>query len=264
MPSIAVISLLALGLAQPSLSWYQAQVGVPWQVVLESDIGPLDLPVDVYDIDLFTTPQATIDTLHSYGKRVLCYFSAGTYEPNRPDSDEMHKNPSDIGANMTGWPGEQWLNIRSDRIVNVMKKRIDTALEKNCDGLDPDNVDGYDNDKGGGFKPALTMDDSIAYLQKLATYAHSKGMGIGLKNAGGLVPKTSTFLDWVVNEQCVQYGECGTFRPFIDAKKPVFHIEYKNQSPDMKKNCNDPDAKGFSTVIKPDEGSIPKDLITCS
>ncbi|KAF4624594.1 hypothetical protein G7Y89_g13573 [Cudoniella acicularis] len=269
MPSVLQLALVSFGLlhttiARPASSWYQASVGIPWQVVLESDIGDLNLPVDVYDIDLFTTPQSTIDQLHSNGKQVLCYFSAGTYEPNRPDSAELLADSADLGNTLSGWPDERWLNIRSDKIVSIMKARIDTAVSKKCDGLDPDNVDGYSNDNAGGFTPGLSQSDSVAFLQTLSTYAHSVGLGIGLKNAGDIVQDTSSFLDWVVNEQCVQYGECATFRPFINAGKPVFHIEYKNQSPNITDDCHGANTASFSTVIKPDESSIPKDLIPCT
>jgi endo-alpha-1,4-polygalactosaminidase (GH114 family) len=93
-------------------------------------------------------------------------------------------------------------------------------------------VDGYDNDNGGGFNPPLKESDSVTFLNKLAAYAHdtSHNMGIGLKNSGAIVEATKATLDWVVNEQCVQFTECDTFSPFINVGpqgKPVFHIEYQ-------------------------------------
>lgn len=59
-----------------------------------------------------------------------------------------------------------------------------------------------------------------------------------------------------VNEQCVEYKECATFRPFIDAGKPVFHIEYPRDAgrklgDDVRgRYCRDKDTSGFSTVLK--------------
>jgi hypothetical protein len=60
-----------------------------------------------------------------------------------------------------------------------------------------------------------------------------------------------------VNEQCVQYSECDTFRPFIEAGKPVFHIEYPDgagkrqlKADTVSKICEDEDRSGFSTVLK--------------
>lgn len=69
----------------------------------------------------------------------MCYFSAGTYEPGRPDSAQILADSADVGESVDGWPAEKWLNIKSQTIVNIMKARIDTALAKGCDGVDPDN-----------------------------------------------------------------------------------------------------------------------------
>ena len=61
-------------------------------------------------------------------------------------------------------------------------------------------------------------------------------------------------MQWSVNEQCVQYSECNTFRPFIDAGKPVFHIEYPKSAPSVSVSqkdsfCGNQDADGFSSVL---------------
>jgi len=237
-------------------------VGTTWQCVLDQPVGSLTLPVQIYDFDLFNTPQSSIDTLHAAGKQVICYFSAGTYEPNRPDSSEILSDPSAVGATLDGWPDEKWLDIRTDFIVNIMKARIDTAVSKGCDGVDPDNVDGYDNG-GGGFDTPLTSSDSVTFMTKLSTYAHSQGLAIGLKNAGAIVEDTLSFLDWSVNEQCVQYDECDTFSPFISAGKPVFHIEYLDQSSNVQKDCYGPNTSGFSTILKQDEDDLPAAVQFC-
>ena len=43
------------------------------------------------------------------GARVICYFSAGSYDHNRPDADQFYD--SDIGNKMDGW-NEKWIDIR--------------------------------------------------------------------------------------------------------------------------------------------------------
>lgn len=53
---------------------------------------------------------------------------------------------------------------------------------------------------------------------------------MGLKNAGDIIPDVLPIVDFSVNEQCIQYGECKTFKPFIDAQKPVFNIEYPDDA----------------------------------
>jgi hypothetical protein len=126
---------------------YQPAVAAPWQIILQNplelsnDATSLAPDVGIWDIDLFTNSKDIIDTLHRLGKKVICYFSAGSYEPGRPDSDQFQQ--SDKGKELVGWPGEYWLNLNSSNVKAIMAKRIQLASEKGCDGIDPDNVDGY-------------------------------------------------------------------------------------------------------------------------
>lgn len=55
-------------------------------------------------------------------------------------------------------------------------------------------------------------------------------MSTGLKNAGAIIPQVINSTAFSVNEQCVQYSECGTYAPYVQAGKPVFHIEYPKQN----------------------------------
>jgi hypothetical protein len=130
-----------------NLKIWKPTVGQTWQIVL---LQPITLDpaatsvtpnVDIYDIDLFTNNQSTIDALHRMGKKVICYFSAGSYEPNRPDSNQFKEK--DQGKGLEGWPGERWLKLDSANVRNIMSKRIDLAAQKKCDAIDPDNVDGF-------------------------------------------------------------------------------------------------------------------------
>jgi hypothetical protein len=126
---------------------WQPSVGDSWQTVLQN---PLDMSkplspsnVSIYDIDLFTNPNTTIAKLKAapLNKKVICYFSAGSYEPDRPDSNQF--TAADRGNELDGWPGEYWLNLKSQNVRNIMTARLMLARAKGCDGVDPDNVDGY-------------------------------------------------------------------------------------------------------------------------
>jgi len=206
--------------------------------------------VDIYDIDLFLTPKSTIDTLHKLGKKVICYFSAGSYEPDRPDSGQFKE--SDMGKELKGWPKERWLNLNSENIGNIMDKRMALAQEKGCDAVDPDNTDAYDNKNGLG----MTMADSINFMHFLSTKAQQHKLAIGLKNSAAIIGRVLPGVQFSVQEQCIQFSECGSYAPFINDKKPVFHIEYPSEvKPDFVTNfCKDSGpgsgSQGFSTVIK--------------
>jgi hypothetical protein len=213
--------------------------GVTWQWQLT---GTLDTKVDaeMYDIDLFTTPAATIQALHAAGRIVVCYFSAGSYEPGRPDSDALSK--TGLGSVLDGWPDEKWLDVRSTAVRDLMKGRLDLATSQGCDGVEPDNVDGFDNSNGLG----LTEDDQLDYNRFLASEAHARGLSVGLKNSLGLVSSLVSSFDWALNEECLKYDECETLVPFIAAGKAVFHCEYGTNTKDICGNT----PQGFSTIVK--------------
>ncbi|KAL2814966.1 glycoside hydrolase superfamily [Aspergillus granulosus] len=233
---------------------WQPAVGTRWQIVLRYPLNDTSVDVPVYDIDLFDNPVSTINALHDLDRRVICYFSAGTYEDWREDAADFPA--ADIGDNLDEWEGESWVNIRSSAIRDIMIQRLDLAQKKGCDGVDPDNVDGYDNQNGLG----LTQEDTIDYMQFLATEARERGLSIGLKNAGAIIPEVIGEMQWSVNEQCAQYNECDVYAAFVNAGKPVFHIEYPKgdevnnevavTGTERRDACDFEDSDEFSTLIK--------------
>lgn len=123
---------------------WQPAVGSTFQIILNGIIDPnfvrrdIAKDIDVFDTDLFDTPKDVIDDLHKQGKRVVCYFSAGSTESWRPDYFLF--NSSDKGSPLPGWYQESWLDVRSPTVWDVMRRRIKYASAKGCDGIDPDNV----------------------------------------------------------------------------------------------------------------------------
>jgi hypothetical protein len=232
-------------------SIWQPPVGASWQIVLSSPISPPYPNVSVIDLDLFDTNKSTISALTSDNIKSICYFSAGSYEDWRPDASSF--NPSDYGNPLQGWTGEYWLNTSSPNVRNIMTTRLDLAVSKGCNGVDPDNTDGYDPDNNSGLN--LTQDTAVNYITFLATEAHKRNLSIGLKNSLEIIPRVIEKMQWAVNEQCVQYDECNLERPFIDAGKPVFEIEYPDGAPHVSsgaenKICDDSQRANFSTLLK--------------
>jgi hypothetical protein len=199
----------------------QSGVGVStrWHIDLEAPVRT-DIPAEVYDIDLFDNSADVIRTIKSRGKRVICYFSAGSYENWRPDEASFPR--AGLGNNLDGWPGERWVDVRNAAIRSVMQRRMDLARTKGCDGVDPDNVDGYAN--SNGF--ALTAANQLDYNRFLATEAHARGLLIGLKNDLDQVAQLVSVFDFAINESCFQYMECDRLAPFTRAGKSVLNIEY--------------------------------------
>ncbi|CAI7670523.1 unnamed protein product [Penicillium bialowiezense] len=194
---------------------WQPAAGVKWQIQLIDAVEDTTVDADIWDIDLFDNTAETITTLKNKGHKVICYFSAGTYEDWRSDVSKF--DTADFGSNLDEWPGERWLNIKSTSVRSIMSARLDLAKEKGCDGVDPDNIDAYGNENGLG----LTEADSIDFLTFLASESHSRGMSIGLKNGGDIIGSVIDKMQWSVNEQCAEYNEFN---------KPVFHIEYSDET----------------------------------
>lgn len=221
--------------------WWRPAPKTSWQIQLSGKINT-SIRVKVYDIDLFDAPKATIDKLHSRGVKVICYFSAGSFEDWREDASAFPLIL--LGNPLAGWPGEQWLDIRRiDLLAPIMQARLDLAAEKGCDAVDPDNVNGYDNPSGF----PLTAEDQLTYNKWLAAEAHSRGLAVGLKNDLNQVGELVAHFDFAVNEQCIQFQECDLLLPFIEANKPVFGIEYKGQKT---KICKQAKRLKFDTLIK--------------
>jgi hypothetical protein len=207
-----------------------------WHIQFTGDFSKMP-NVDVYDIGYQSEEEKErVKMLKEKQKYIICYFSAGSYEDNRPDSKDFPKEV--IGKKMKGWD-EYWIDIRSPKVVQIMQKRMKEAKEFGCSAIDVDNIDGYTNDSGF----PLTENDQISYNVDLANFSHSLGMQIGLKNALKMANKMTPYYDFAINEQCQEYKECHYYdESFVKSKKPVFHIEYKE------KNCKN--YKGLNTQLK--------------
>jgi hypothetical protein len=216
----------------PVFSWQ-------WQLT-----GTLDQTVQaqMFDVDLFDTPAATVTALHALGHKVICYVSAGSFEDWRPDAAQF---PAAVKGNaLDGWPGEQWLDVRQwSALEPVLGARMDLCRSKGFDGIELDNVDGYSNDTGF----PLTGNDQLTFNRALAAAAHARGLSVGLKNDLDQVASLVGNFDWALNEECFEYAECDLLRPFVAAGKAVFNVEY-TLTPDQ--FCPDAQAMGFNSLSK--------------
>jgi len=200
-------------------AWYRPAAGVTWQWQLDGAINTA-YDVEVYDVDLFETPDQVLSNLHTAGRKVVCYFSAGSGESGRPDYGQIP--PAALGKPLDGYPNERWLDIRSTRVFAVMEARLELAKARGCDGVEPDNVDGYTNDTGF----PLTATDMLAFNRNLANAAHFRGLAVALKNDGDQAAELVAYYDFELNEECHAFAECGQLSPFLTAAKPILNVEY--------------------------------------
>jgi len=232
------------GGAAASGDWWHPGVATTWQWQLQ---GPVDTryAVDAYDVDLAETPDRVLDRLHAGGRRVVCYFSAGTWESFRPGPPPP---AAALGRALPDYPDERWLDVRRPEVRALVAERLDRARARGCDGVEPDNVDGYANDTGF----PLTAADQLAFLRWLAGAAHRRHLAVGLKNDLDQVAALAGTFDFAVDEQCHEYAECGRLRPFVAAGKPVLVAEYAARyRRDPEPVCADSRRRGLRTLVLP-------------
>lgn len=205
--------------------------------------GELEVPdgVDVVNLDMEETSESVIAGLQDDGIKVVCYLSAGSWEPYRDDASAF---PDDLlGEAYIGFEDERWLDIRSPDLRPLLTARISTAADKGCDAVDPDNVNGYENETGFD----LTADDQLEFNRWLFAEVHDHGMAVGLKNDLAQAEELVDDVEFQVNEECLQYGDCGPLAVFVDVGKPVWSIEYEGEPSIV---CPRAQAHRFATWIK--------------
>lgn len=219
--------------------------GVTWQWQITEAVDT-SVDVAVYDVDLFDLTPAVERTLHGDGRIVVCYFSAGSYEPWRPDADQFP--PTSVGRPLDGWPDERWVDHTDPVVRDIMVARLDLAVERGCDGVEPDNITAYNNNSGFG----LSATEQLDFDRFLADAAHTRGLAIAMKNDVEQVPLLVDWFDFAVNEECADFDECSTLAPFVDQGKAVLHAEYVDQWSDASDRAAEVCGvePGLSTIIK--------------
>jgi len=240
-------TLTAAGAPVSSVTWYQPPINITWQwqllVSAPQTFINTSYNVDLYDIDLFDVSKSEIDALKLSGKKVICYFSAGSYENWRSDAADFDE--AILGNPLDGWEGERWLDISSNDVLAIMKKRLDLAVTKGCDGVEPDNMDGYTNTPWF----SINADDQLNYNKHIANEAHNRGLSVALKNDLDQIQTLEPYYDFAVNEQCFKFNECDLIKPFLDNNKPVLNAEYNvNNTPVL---CSDANTRHIQTLILP-------------
>lgn len=200
----------------------------------------------VISLDLLDVKAEAITRLRKAGRYVICYYSAGTSESYRTDANSRKLLAPALNLGEVGrgdgevWEGEKWLDIRgfaqagSARIRTikaVMTARLKLAQAKGCQAVEPDNVDAWSNDVGqnapaGTPKKAVSAADQLAYNRWTAAEAHNYSLAALLKNDLDQVEALVNVYDGALNEECLSFDECEMLRPFRDAGKAIYVVQY--------------------------------------
>ena len=230
-------------------SWPRFAPDISWNWQLQGDVDT-SFDVDVFVLDMFQMFEGNvIETLHAQNKHVICYFSAGTFEPWCPDAGLFEE--AMFGNEHFAYDNERWLDITSERTRKIMVNRMDMAQALGCDGVDLDNVDGFTADTGLG----ITLEQELEYLKVLANEAHKRNLTVVMNNAIEAIPEVVDYFDLAINELCYSLDECETYTAMIAAGKPVFHVEYEqsfvNDSMARAEMCAQSATQNIRTLVVP-------------
>jgi hypothetical protein len=214
-------------------------------------VKPTVYGIDLYDAGGQTPNQVAVQAIHAAGAKAVCYVSGGTWEDWRPDAAafpaSVKGNGVAGGPNGQPWPGENWLDVRNlSQLLPLMDARVAKCQAAGFDAMEFDNVDSFDNDPGF----PVTAADQLAYNKALADLAHNRGMSVALKNDLSQVSGLVGSFDFAINEECQQYNECATLKPFLDAQKAVFQIEYSDNGATTGGTCPPANTSGRSASVK--------------
>lgn len=240
-----LFGLLLFGLATPAAAarWVPAP-GTTFEWILQNYDGTVP-DADAIDVDLFETSKAKVSAIKAAGKIPICYISVGSWENWRPDKNDYPQRL--LGKALDGWPGERYVDIRNTTDLGpILLARLDLCRSKGFVAVEPDNLDGWQNNTGFN----ITKADQLRFLKWLANMAHLKGLSIGLKNVTELQADVIDKFDWALTEDCFDQHWCADSKPFIDAGKAVFAVEYTDNNINFANFCAQAEAVGFFPLLK--------------
>jgi hypothetical protein len=228
--------------------------------------GPDCVSPQVIDFDLYRDRRATevdrepnergVNALHEVGGYAVCYIDAGGIENYRPDYPKFVRWHRHHGHSLLGkpfskrFPDERWANVGGAKqrafLLEMMEKRVAKCAGAGFDAIEFDVVEAWAAPRRvSGWR--VSASDQLKYNRALATLANDAGLAVGLKNDLGQVEDLVGDFDFAINEECVGFEECDLLQPFIDADKPVFHIEYEIPPAEF---CEDTEGLGFNSIKK--------------
>jgi len=204
-------------------------------------VEPLIINFDFYESSSisgsnnFLYATGAVNSLHSMSKKAIGYVDAGDVEQGRPDYQQYvdFDNACSgclIGNPFSGFRSEYMLNINNDKgqadfIRKMVSARTDRVAANGFDAVEYDVLCNYENKSGFTITDATQASFNIS----LAAIAHNHFLSVPLKSDVDQAtesPIESAF-DFVIDEQCNQYSQCGNYSSWQAASKAIFNVEYK-------------------------------------
>ncbi len=239
----------------PGTAWHWQIQGVVDENIL-GHVVPADRP-KMMDIDLWDATPQLISRLKAKGIYVVCYMESGDWLSERPDAKDYPT--SVLGARIDGFPNERYVNVTmldgpagptGKTLRQIMFARLQMAKDKGCQGIEPD-LDDLHEQGNVGFP--INKAQMLTYNKIIIDRGHQLGMSVGLKNGPGFAAEMyNAGADWVLNEECWQFDECGGYKIFTDHGKAVFQVEYQDSQKNAKyrDTCPQNVAQNYDGIVR--------------
>jgi hypothetical protein len=183
----------------------------------------------------FVYTTGAVNSLHSMGKKAIGYIDAGDAEQGRPDYQQYVDfdnacNGCLIGNPFSGFRSEFMLNINNDKgqadfIRKMIAARTDRVAANGFDAVEYDVLANFENKSGF----TITDATQAAFNISLTTIARNHFLSVPLKSDVDQATESSVeqAFDFVIDEQCNQFSQCGDYAAWQTAGKSIFNVEYK-------------------------------------
>lgn len=211
------------------------------------DVVPMATTITYDDASTVNVPagsEATaIATLKGAGTTVICQVGIGAidlgdpdamkfpgYEAAPPDRPTPVASGSAIGWSTPAGASERFVDFRNATAAAVLKKRIAFAKQIGCDG-----ILAYRNDAALFSDPSFTHGfatisaaEQTQWIVDVAKAAHDIEISAGGRGAHSApwVGDVDDDYDWLLAERCTEIPDCDLARPFIEAGRAVFGLDY--------------------------------------
>ena len=167
---------------------------------------------------------SAIATLAAAGAVVICRVGLGGAREGDPDYAKFP--PAALSAmTLQDDPTAHFLDFAQRATwEDIAFERIDLAKQSGCDGIEPYLSDHEALDLG--FTPDLELQRS--WYTAVASAIHARTLSAGMRNGVtiGLIDSQVGNYDWLLVERCGENGDCELVKPFRDARKATFALDY--------------------------------------
>lgn len=212
------------------------------------DVAPAST-ITYDDNSMVTVPAGSqagaLTSLKAAGAVVICHVGTGAMRLDDPDAMKFPgyaasppNRPDPIaGGSSIGWSTtdgdamERFVDFRNPTAAAVLLRRVKLAKEIGCDGILAYRNDGSLFGSTATFKNGFTdisPADETAWIVKVAKQGHDLMISVGGRDthtSGGLTEIVDDY-DWIVAEQCAEDNNCDLARPFLEAHRAVFGLDY--------------------------------------